>query len=203
MAHDQQARTQSESSSTAPKKGRRRSIRQIVDKLEKVILLDGLTELPNRRFIERDLRSRLEELKRYKREFGVLFIDVDGFKRINEALGRKAGNKALVMIAGALTKSTRPFDMVGRAGGEKFLATIVNVDEKSLHKVAEKLRKAVETLEISSSPETVRVSVSIGGTLAQPGDTKTSIITRAYRFMRESKLRGRNCVTVGAKPEKK
>jgi diguanylate cyclase (GGDEF)-like protein len=161
-------------------------------------LLDKLTGLPNRRYLESALHSNLEELRRYERGFGVLLFDIDNFREVNNLLGRQIGDKVLRSVGKLLNKRTRPFDIVGRAGGEEFLATIAEVSAEKLQTVAEKLRKSVEEMEILTTSDSLRVTVSVGGTLATPDDTKEVLIKRAYRLMRKSKNRGRNCVNVGS-----
>ena len=159
-------------------------------------LLDELTGLPNRRFLEGTLHANLEELRRYGRGFGLLFVDVDNMNDVNNLLGRRLGDKVLRSIATSLNKSTRPFDIVGRAGGEEFLAIIANVDQGTLKTVGDKLCKGVEELSITLPSDTISVTVSIGGVLAKPDDTKEALIKRAYKQMRQSKESGRNCVTI-------
>lgn len=159
-------------------------------------LLDELTGLPNRRYLEGTLHANLEELRRYGRGFGVLFVDVDNMNDVNNLIGRRLGDKVLRSIASSLNGSTRPFDVVGRAGGEEFLAIIANVDHGTLKTVGEKLCKGVEKLSITLPSDTVSVTVSIGGVLAKPDDTKEVLIKRAYKQMRASKESGRNCVTI-------
>jgi diguanylate cyclase (GGDEF)-like protein len=161
-------------------------------------LLDKLTGLPNRRFLESTLHANLEELRRYGRGFGVLFVDVDKMNDVNNLLGRSLGDKVIRSIASSLNKSTRPFDIVGRAGGEEFLAIIVNVDQETLKTVGDKLCKGVEELSVTLPSDTVSVTVSIGGVLAKSDDTKEALIKRAYKQMRQSKESGRNCVTIAS-----
>jgi diguanylate cyclase (GGDEF)-like protein len=159
-------------------------------------LLDDLTGLPNRRYLEGALHANLEELRRNDRGFGVLLIDIDNFREVNELLGRKYGDKVIRAVGNTLKQRTRPFDVVGRAGGEEFFATIANVSRESLEMVAEKLRKTVEEMEVHTASDTIRVTVSIGGTLAAAEDTKETLIKRAYKLMRKSKSDGKNCITV-------
>ena len=149
-------------------------------------LLDELTGLPNRRYLEASLHSNLEELRRYERPFGVLLFDIDNFKEVNELLGCSAGDKVLRKIGKLLNSRTRPFDVVGRAGGEAFLAMVANVDKDRLLTVAQKLCKAVEEMEIHTSSDALKVTVSVGGTLARPEDTREGLIKRVYRLMRKS-----------------
>lgn len=79
-------------------------------------------------------------MKRYDRTLGLLFIDIDHFKRINDNFGHRAGDKVLKMVATVLLKNIRSFDTVGRWGGEEFIVIVLNVNKKRLMKIANKLR---------------------------------------------------------------
>ncbi len=171
--------------------------RQAVEELQKIALLDPLTEVGNRRYAEMHLKFRLAEKLRYGWSFGVLFIDIDRFKEVNDRYGHETGDKVLRMTARSLSNSLRSFDVVGRWGGEEFLAIIVNVDQGKLARVGEKLRTMVERSSLGLNGDQVKVTISIGGTVALPGDDSSSITHRADELMYESKRQGRNRVTVG------
>ena len=103
-------------------------------------LLDPLTQLGNRAYTRMMLSSRLDELRRYGWPFGLLFVDVDYFKRVNDSHGHEVGDKTLRAIATTLLKSLRPFDFLGRWAGDEFLALIVNIGRDALSTVAERAR---------------------------------------------------------------
>ena len=171
--------------------------RQTIEELQRIALLDPLTEVGNRRFADMNLKFRLAERERYGWSFGVLFIDIDRFKEINDLYGHQVGDDVLRMTARSLSNSLRPFDVVSRWGGEEFLAVIVNVDRDRLAAVGEKLRAMVEQSSLESNGDRIRVTVSIGGTVAAPSDDPASLVRKADELMYESKRRGRNRVTVG------
>jgi diguanylate cyclase (GGDEF)-like protein/PAS domain S-box-containing protein len=164
--------------------------------LQRMALLDPLTERANRRCINIKLRSRLDEMKRYGWPFGVLFIDIDNFKAVNDEYGHSIGDKVLRMVARTLSSSLRSFDILGRYGGEEFVAIITNVDAEQLYSFANRLRILVEKSTLSTESGTVRVTVSIGATLAQPDDSVETLIKRADQLMYDSKSAGRNLVSV-------
>lgn len=166
--------------------------------LEKLALLDELTQLPNRRYIEVNLRSRLEEMQRYGWPFGILFIDVDHFKRINDMYGHDIGDEVLRMLGRTFTMNARYFDVVGRWGGEEFIAILCNVDADQLHMVAERLRLLAAESRLTVWPTIVHVTLSIGATMVRPDDTVETILKRADELMYQSKTSGRNCVTIDA-----
>lgn len=171
--------------------------RQTIDELRRIALLDPLTEVGNRRYAELNLRARLAEFDRYGWAFGVLFMDLDHFKSVNDRFGHDVGDDVLRMTARTLSNSLRPFDLVCRWGGEEFIAVIVNIDNGRLGIVSEKLRVMVEQSSITYDSESIGVTISIGATISQPEDTAESIIKRADSLMYESKERGRNQITLG------
>lgn len=167
--------------------------RRLIEELRKLALLDAVTGLPNRRYVERTLRARLAEMRRYGQAFGALFIDIDDFKRVNDTLGHETGDEVLRMVARTLAHSMRSFDVVGRWGGEEFVAVIVNVTAEELVSVAEKLRALVEQSELPEGA--VRVTVSLGAALAGPQDTEETLLERIDGLMYRSKAQGKNRVT--------
>jgi diguanylate cyclase (GGDEF)-like protein/PAS domain S-box-containing protein len=163
-----------------------------IRQLRQVALLDPLTRLGNRRYTRMMLSSRLDELRRYGWRFGLLFIDVDHFKNVNDAHGHETGDKALRTVASTLMKSLRPFDFLGRWAGDEFLALIVNVGSDELAGVAERARSLVEQTRIEDLGRRVALTVSIGAALARAEDTVDHLVSRADALMYESKLAGRN-----------
>ncbi|MBW1807457.1 MAG: sensor domain-containing diguanylate cyclase [Deltaproteobacteria bacterium] len=170
--------------------------------LENLALLDPLTRLANRRHIETSLQSRLEELTRYGWPFGVLFIDIDHFKEINDSNGHNVGDKVLKLVSLTLLNSLRPFDFLGRWGGEEFVAIVVNVDKRKLTYIADRARSLIEQSTLKLGDLSIPVTVSIGATLAKAGDTTESLLNRADALMYRAKAHGRNQVTADYHPIK-
>ena len=160
--------------------------------LEEMALIDSLTGLGNRRYTQMTLTARLDETKRYGWPFGVLFIDIDHFKRVNDSLGHRAGDEVLAMVGRTLQNSLRPFDFLGRWGGEEFLAVVVNVGHDQLRPVAERAHALVGRSRLQRQPDPIEVTVSIGAAVARPSDTPQSLVERADRLMYEAKNAGRN-----------
>ena len=171
-------------------------LKRRIQDLHKQSLLDPLTKVANRRAMEMYLKSRREELQRFKWPFGILFIDIDRFKMINDLHGHLVGDEVLKMVSRTLSRNMRPFDIIGRWGGEEFVAIIVNVDLAELRAIAERYRTFVQKSKLKKSFETIRVTVSIGATICRPGDTVKTLIDRADRLMYQGKEDGRNCVVV-------
>lgn len=165
--------------------------------LEKLALVDPLTEVGNRRFIEDALRMRLAG---YQREgsprVGLLFMDIDHFKRVNDRYGHILGDEVLRMVARSVRGALREFDFLGRWGGEEFVALVLYADEHGLAVVAERVRTLVEKSWIGVEEGPISVTVSVGGTLSVPGDDVEGLVARADALMYRSKREGRNRVTL-------
>ncbi|MGD9330642.1 MAG: sensor domain-containing diguanylate cyclase [Desulfobacterales bacterium] len=170
------------------------SMRRRIALLEKLTALDPLTHLPNRRSIEATIVSRLAETYRYQVIFGILFIDIDHFKSINDRHGHEIGDRVLQVVAETLTRSLRPFDLAGRWGGEEFLAVVLNVDAAQLGLVAERVRALIAQTRIPLEDGHIKVTVSIGAALSRADDAPTALVDRADRLMYRSKMAGRNQV---------
>lgn len=168
-----------------------------VKELEKLALLDNLTQLANRNYIEREIQSRFEEKKRFNMPFGILFIDIDHFKKYNDIYGHDVGDDVLNFVANTFIANTRPFDLYGRWGGEEFIGIIRNINSKDLESLANRLRSLTENSYIIHENEKLYVTISIGATLAKENDTINTLIKRADTLMYKSKAAGRNCLTIG------
>jgi diguanylate cyclase (GGDEF)-like protein/PAS domain S-box-containing protein len=164
--------------------------------MEQLALLDSLTGLANRRYLESHIRARLEELRRNGWSFGVLFMDIDRFKNVNDTFGHEVGDRVLRMVGQTLDASTRYFDMVGRWGGEEFLAVIANTEAQTLSEIGERFRALVERSALMD-PDRVHVTISTGGTHARAEDTVEALVARADEKLYEAKNSGRNRVWIG------
>jgi diguanylate cyclase (GGDEF)-like protein len=168
-----------------------------VNELEKLTLLDNLTQLANRNYLEREIQSRFEEKKRLNVPFGILFIDIDHFKKINDRYGHDVGDEVLKFVANTLVANSRPFDLYGRWGGEEFIGIIRNINAKKLELLGNRVRTLVEHSYIIHENEKLYVTISLGATLVKKHDTIDSLIKRADMLMYKSKAAGRNCLTIG------
>ncbi len=168
-------------------------IAQRLAQLEQLAMLDTLTGMANRRYLESAIRSRLEELRRNNWNFGVLFIDIDNFKKVNDTYGHDVGDQVLQMTGRTLNASSRHFDVIGRWGGEEFVAVIANAEERELGDVAERMRTLVEH-SMLSAPDYLFVTVSIGGAQAVADDTLESLVRRADEKLYLAKTTGKNRV---------
>ncbi len=168
-----------------------------VKELEEMALLDNLTQLANRNYIERDLHSRFEERQRYKIPFGILFMDIDHFKRFNDTYGHDVGDEVLKYVANTFVANARPFDLYGRWGGEEFIGIIRNIDGADLENLGDRTRRLIETSYIMHAGESLNVTISVGAALCRDDDSLESLIKRADRLLYKSKASGRNCLSFG------
>ncbi len=169
---------------------------QQIEELKELALIDPLTQLGNRRYIEMCLQTRLAELNRNDIPFGILFLDVDNFKRVNDTYGHDVGDRVLTIVAKTLLHNSRAMDIYGRLGGEELMGIIRINDGQQLHIQAERIRMLIENSYLIHQEKQIRVTVSIGATMAAKDDTLVSLITRADNLMYESKRTGKNRVTL-------
>jgi diguanylate cyclase (GGDEF)-like protein/PAS domain S-box-containing protein len=168
-----------------------------IRELERLALLDNLTRLANRHYIERELFSRFEEYRRSSISFGILFFDIDHFKSINDTHGHHIGDEVIKYVANTLMYNARPFDIFGRWGGEEFIGIVKNVDEGMLRDIGERMRSLIAESYVMKEGERISVTVSIGATLACDDDDADRLLTRADKLLYQSKHQGRNVLTYG------
>lgn len=171
-------------------------LKEKIDELETLAMLDHLTRLPNRHYIEQELQSSLEEMSRARLFFGVIFLDIDGFKVFNDDFGHSQGDRVLRIVANTLKASSRPYDIFGRWGGEEFLGIIRNVDLQLLFNISERYRILIENSTLRLNNRILGITVSIGATMARETDTISSIVHRADSLMYDSKQSGKNRITI-------
>ena len=175
-----------------------RAIREEIEELRELALLDPLTEVANRRYAEMILKSRHDELERYGWPYGVLMVDIDHFKSVNDRFGHDAGDTVLRMVAQTLKANIRSFDVVARWGGEEFVVIMKNVDSGDLASRARALCRLVEASSLTVDNRPLSVTVSIGGTIASHASEKPiEAIKRADELLYQSKEAGRNRATCG------
>jgi diguanylate cyclase (GGDEF)-like protein/PAS domain S-box-containing protein len=164
--------------------------------MNRLAFLDHLTQLPNRRFLEMSLDTALSEYKVHGDTLGVMVIDIDEFKKINDSLGHSGGDRALQEAARTLTGSLRPTDIVGRWGGDEFLAVARNVDRETLSKLAQRCVALIgQTAIFGHEEQRISLSSSVGAALSRPGEGAEELIQRADELMYQSKNGGRGRAT--------
>lgn len=156
---------------------------------------DVLTQLYNRRFLPTIMRRALLLARRHENAFGVLMLDVDHFKRVNDDHGHEIGDRVLQSVASLLISHGRASDFYFRYGGEEFLAVLNEVTEADAMAVADKIRARVEAADISlAEGKTIRVTISIGVAMHNGHPDYRHLINRADEALYEAKRTGRNRV---------
>src|SRR5439155_10403592 len=138
--------------------------RQVVNttRMRAMAMTDELTRLPNRRNILAVAENAFWDSERWHRPLSVIAFDIDHFKRINDAWGHPAGDEVLKNVARTCRMALRPSDHVGRTGGEEFLIVLRDTTASQAAEVAERLRDAVERLDVSAIEPDLRVTISLG-----------------------------------------
>jgi len=167
------------------------------EELERLTFLDQLTRLPNRRYLEMSVQTALNEFAVHKDAFGLLIIDLDHFKQINDSFGHATGDRALQEVAKSLSGALRPTDIVGRWGGDEFIAAVRHVNTENLKMLAERCCMLVKATSLTAETgASLPLSVSVGGALVGPEDTPLSLLRRADQAMYKGKLGGRGRAVV-------
>jgi two-component system cell cycle response regulator len=169
----------------------------LVEEAQHAATTDPLTGIMNRRALLAALKVEQTRAERNGYSMSLLMLDVDHFKAINDQHGHAMGDCVLAKLGRLLTSEIRQVDAAGRWGGEEFVVVLSGANEAGAKIAAERLRSAVQQLELSDDRgHLVSVSVSIGVSCLEVKDTVETLINRADRAMYQSKSNGRNCVTV-------
>jgi diguanylate cyclase (GGDEF)-like protein len=158
---------------------------------------DALTNVLNRRAWTERAGALLSRSP--PQPIALLFLDLDHFKLLNDRHGHNAGDRALVAVAEALLTELRPTDLLGRYGGEEFVALLDGAQAQQAMHVATRLCRRVHRLEIPAAADSLLLSISIGVAMRQDGDDVAALVDRADQAMYDAKLNGRNraCLYAG------
>jgi polar amino acid transport system substrate-binding protein len=159
--------------------------------LEISSITDRLTQLYNREKLDEALEAEIIRAERYHTLFGVVMIDIDFFKNVNDVHGHQTGDHVLFELSAILKNHSRKADIVGRWGGEEFLIICPNTEKEGLATLAESLRMKIER---HIFPIVGAKTASFGLTMYQPKDTRHSVLSRADHALYLAKDRGRNRV---------
>jgi diguanylate cyclase (GGDEF)-like protein/PAS domain S-box-containing protein len=157
--------------------------------------LDPVTHLPPRRVGERQLARLIEEVAEGESQLGLLYFDLDHFKAVNDTYGHSTGDRVLRMAGQSLANGLNRGDLPVRWGGEEFIALLPGADSAKVAATAERVRMLTENSWLQKGDQQIRVTVSIGATVASPGESAEVLLDRADGFMYQSKQSGRNRVT--------
>jgi diguanylate cyclase (GGDEF)-like protein/PAS domain S-box-containing protein len=171
--------------------------RRKMEEMERLAFLDHLTQLPNRRYLEMCLKTALDQFRVHKDPFGLLVIDLDRFKAINDQFGHAVGDRALQEVGKTLSGALRSGDIVGRWGGDEFTAIVHHANRKMLRGLAARCCLIMsQTPVLDHRGAAASMSLSIGGTLALQEDTVEGLFNRADALMYRCKTNGRGCILI-------
>ncbi|HEX9017976.1 MAG TPA: sensor domain-containing diguanylate cyclase [Anaerolineaceae bacterium] len=171
---------------------------RLFKEVHKLAITDPLTGLYNRRHFSAMLVKEMERSRRYQRPISLAILDIDHFKLINDTFGHMAGDQALQEVARICQEAIRRIDLVGRFGGEEMTILMPETTTERAEQAMERLRGAVETLEINTPRGTARITVSIGLTSMEPNENIdfNHLLDRADQALYQAKNNGRNQVRV-------
>ncbi|GEM03943.1 hypothetical protein HMI01_09310 [Halolactibacillus miurensis] len=160
--------------------------------LRKMAYFDDLTDLPNRKMLDRHIKKALARSKRHGHPFSMMFLDLDDFKAINDELGHEVGDLYLVEITKRLDDCVREEDLIARFGGDEFIVVFEETEQQEIETIAERILDSLQSPVFIRSHE-LKVSASIGISLyPEHGETKEALIRRADQAMYAAKHDGKN-----------
>ena len=168
-----------------------------VDRVKQLAYLDGLTGIFNRRYFEMRIAEEIERARRFNSGLGVLMIDIDQFKRLNDEFGHLLGDEVLRQVSSILHQQVRKIDVVCRYGGEEFAILLSQTGPQHSLSVAEKLRRIVETWQFPGVPRPVTISAG-SANYPQHGTTRDELVKAADAGLYAAKQAGRNRVCLAS-----
>jgi diguanylate cyclase (GGDEF)-like protein/PAS domain S-box-containing protein len=172
-------------------------LRERLRELESLCLVDSLTGVPNRRHAERSIQSRLAEMERYGTQSAFFVVDIDGFSELNSEYGHFSADRVLRMVANSIMGTLRPFDLFARWGADQFIVVVANASLDIVSSIGERMRMIVSTSSLDTPGGGVSVTVSVAGTLAQPGEEVPSIMGRIEGLLRKASVSGGDRMVIG------
>jgi two-component system, cell cycle response regulator len=157
-------------------------------------ITDGLTDVGNKKRLDQMVRKEIPRALRHERDLALLMIDIDHFKDVNDTYGHLAGDSVLRDLASIVQKRLRPDDELGRYGGEEFAAILPETSLDGAVKIAEDLRRLVETHPFVVEGEQIKVTVSIGVAGLKQGMDANAFFRAADELLYKAKNSGRNRV---------
>ena len=158
-----------------------------VEELDRLANLDTLVPVANRRGLTTQLDMMIARCERHGTPAALLFVDVDGLKALNDAFGHAAGDAALIHLTEMMVTSVRQTDLVARIGGDEFAILLDHADEKSACETAARLADQVAGCEFCFEGTCLPLSIAIGFTVIQVGDTPETVLDRADEAMYREK----------------
>ena len=172
------------------------------ESLKRTSLLDTLTGVNNRRFLEQRLGEEIYRSQRNVEPLTCLFLDIDFFKAINDTHGHQAGDMMLTKVAKTIKEQLRNNDILSRYGGEEFVALLSNIDETIGQVIAERIRQKIKSLSVDYKNKPIQVTISIGLSCYRPEEgcstahehIANELIHQADTALYKAKNSGRDCI---------
>ena len=162
--------------------------RERISHLEDQIETDPLLDILNRRGFERELNRALAHVQRYRTTAGLIFIDLNNFKAINDRHGHLAGDAILKAVAAILNSHTRASDVVGRFGGDEFVLLLWNATERHVRAKAHEHEAMISSLQVPFADKTLRAQATAGVAMLGADDNATKVVERADADMYSRKI---------------
>lgn len=164
-----------------------RQLKARIAELERLVVCDTMTPVFNRRHFMEELDRWCWRAHRYGGDYGLLFIDVDNLKAVNDVNGHLAGDALLTAIATALLEAVRRSDLVARVGGDEFAILLDNIPAAELPGKAERISRAVSKLAVEHQGAALTPRISTGYAAIEPGVMPSELLLRADRSMYAAK----------------
>lgn len=175
-----------------------RELESALNQLGQLAVTDELTGLFNRRQFTATLNKQIENAKKAARPFGLLLIDIDHFKKINDTYGHLAGDEILKKFSEVSKLCLRDSDFMARYGGEEFVVLLPNVTMEILMECSERIRSCVNTISLDNTDKGKTITVSIGATHYHLSEPSEEVMARADAALYLAKEQGRNRVVYNA-----
>ncbi|MEE9263019.1 MAG: sensor domain-containing diguanylate cyclase [Vicinamibacteria bacterium] len=174
----------------------------LFQRAEKLAITDGLTKLYNSHYLNTCLGREIERASRERTSFAVIFLDLDGFKGVNDQHGHLCGSRTLFEVGSILRQAVREEDVVSRYGGDEFVVVLPNIDGQGAFSIARRIRKGLkEHAFLGEFGLAVHLSASFGiSSFPEHGRTPQDLIQKADQAMYSVKERGKDAVAVAGSP---
>ena len=179
-----------------------RKVKERTEDLHRLTEIDPLTGLLNRRGMMDRFEKEVARQARQGGSLGLLLLDLDNFKQVNDSYGHAAGDLALCAAAKVLRTTKRGYDYAGRWGGEEYLMLLPDCSEQDLINIAERIREAVQNLRIETGRQTFSFTISIGAHLPRTPQTLDAMLHQVDKALYAAKDAGRNCVRLATQDTK-
>ena len=160
--------------------------------LQRMAFFDELTDIPNRKMLDRQIQKALVRSKRHQHNFSIMFIDLDDFKKVNDTLGHDAGDQLLIDVVSRINQCIREEDLISRIGGDEFIVMFEETGKDEIEQIAERIIKYVaEPYKINDYSANISLSIGIS-MYPNDGEDKEKLIKAADKAIYYAKNNGKN-----------